>query len=390
MNIRNRYSAAAAVMLLLTAGSVHAETTIEAYYQGEILHNSTGGIDTGGTYLEDAGLTVQTDLEELFGVPDSSIFLYLLWNNHNTFSDRYVGDLQGISNIDAERALRIYELWYELVLSEAVTLRFGLYDLNSEFDAIDTAGFFLNSSHGIGPDYSQSGEAGPSIFPVTSLAARLQWTLSDSSTLRYALLDGVPGDPDDPSKTAIELGDGELHALEFDHVFDGGTRFGIGTWHYSARFDRIDGNGRDDGNAGYYGFVDVPLLSRDDGVDLSAFLRYGVAEDSLNVLDSYIGAGVVVTGLVASRPEDRLGLAVASAQVGGPFKRVAAAAGTRADSSETNIEFSYNAKIRNWLRVQPNIQYVINPGADRTLDDALVIGVRFKLIASGTFRPWHR
>ncbi len=53
-----------------------------------------------------------------------------------------------------------------------------------------------------------------------------------------------------------------------------------------------------------------------------------------------------------------------------------------AESHETNIELSYSAQINDWLRVQPMIQYVMNPGANKTLDNALVFGVRFEMTAS--------
>jgi porin len=32
-----------------------------------------------------------------------------------------------------------------------------------------------------------------------------------------------------------------------------------------------------------------------------------------------------------------------------------------------------------WLSVQPNIQYVINPGADAQIKNATVLGVRFEM-----------
>ena len=37
--------------------------------------------------------------------------------------------------------------------------------------------------------------------------------------------------------------------------------------------------------------------------------------------------------------------------------------------------------LTSWLVVQPNIQYVINPGADAQIKDATVLGVRFELSA---------
>ena len=43
---------------------------------------------------------------------------------------------------------------------------------------------------------------------------------------------------------------------------------------------------------------------------------------------------------------------------------------------ETVIELTYERAIDDRLTVQPDVQYVINPGWDRALDNALVAGVR--------------
>lgn len=360
-----------------------ADPVLEAYYRGDVMHNADGGIKTGSAYLDDMGLTFSAEIGSLFDANEASVFVYLLHNNRATFSDVYVGDLQVVSNIDSEQGTRIYELWYEQRWSDTYSLRVGLYDLNSEFDAIDTAGLFMNSSHGIGGEYAQSGENGPSIFPVTSMAVRFDWALNDASILRLAVLDGVPGDPDDISKTEIKFSsdEGVLTALEYNYVMPGGTRFAAGGWLYSADFDEIDG-GRGDGNAGVYGFVDAPLLaSEPSGLAINGFLRYGVANDDINAIDSYFGAGLVATGLLQQRPDDQFGIAFANVQIGSPFKQAVEDAGGSVDSRESKIEMTYSTQVNDWLRLQPNLQYVMNPGADPALDDALVIGVQFELTA---------
>ena len=55
------------------------------------------------------------------------------------------------------------------------------------------------------------------------------------------------------------------------------------------------------------------------------------------------------------------------------------AAGTPSTSSELTIEASYRAVLTPWLSVQPDLQYIINPGGDAGLRNALVIGVRTQL-----------
>jgi len=382
---------AISIALVFPAVAAAATTHIEAYYTGEVLYNANGGLRTGSAYLDDAGLTVETAFDSATGSAAGTFFVYFLYNNGTTFSPDFVGDIQGISNIDAIEALRIYEFWYEQPLADTVSLRFGLYDLNSEFDSIETPGLFVNSSHGIGADFAQSGVNGPSIFPVTSLAARLSWNVGGGNTLRYALLDGVPGDPDHPSRTAIKLGgdDGGLHVLEYNHQFPSGMRAGLGTWLYTADFAVIDadnpsaGPSRDDGNNGAYGFVELPVYSSaTSGARIDAFLRYGIADDTFNTLDSYLGAGVVATGLLPGRADDKLGFALARASLGSPARQALAADGTATESFELNLELTYSAQVSDWLRLQPNIQYVINPGADPSLDDALVIGFRFEMSTS--------
>lgn len=45
------------------------------------------------------------------------------------------------------------------------------------------------------------------------------------------------------------------------------------------------------------------------------------------------------------------------------------------------IELSYQCQVTPWLIVQPDVQYIINPGGTQDLDNALVVGGR----ASVTF-----
>ena len=233
-------------------------------YIGDLLHNANGGIRNGSAYLQNVDAVFTFDLGRIIGSGAGSLFAYLLWNDASTFSDRYPGDAQGVSNIDAERALRLYELWYEHRPADALSLKIGLYDLNSEFDAVDASALFLNSSHGIIPTYSQTGESGPSIFPVTSLSARLQWKFGKGNLLRYAILDAVPGDPENPSATAVKLSsrEGVLHAVEYNRDFSNALRLGLGAFSYSAEFEAIResdavGNAlKRSGNNGWYGFAE--------------------------------------------------------------------------------------------------------------------------------------
>lgn len=363
--------------------AVGRAVSAEVGYVADLLRNASGGIRNGSAYLQNVDATIALDVGRVFGNGAGSLFAYLLWNDASTFSDRYPGDAQVVSNIDAERALRIFEFWYEHRLTDILSLKFGLYDLNSEFDAVDASALFLNSSHGIIPTYSQTGENGPSIFPVTSLSARLQWEIDRNNVLRYALLDAVPGDPDNPAATAVKLSsrEGVLHALEYNRNFSDALRLGLGAFSYSAEYEAIretdDGGNpvRRDGNAGWYAFAEGSVYSdATRGRTASAFVRYGAANGALNPFDRYIGAGTVLSGFVPGRPDDQIGISMATARCGADYR---AAAG--AERHETAFELTYRAHVHDRIQIQPDIQYIINPGTDRTLENALVIGVRLEL-----------
>jgi len=179
---------------------------LQLTYTGEVMGNVSGGVRRGTRYLDNLDFVFETDMEKLVGWTGAQVHVYGLYNNGKSISD-LAGDTQAVSNIEAgTQAFRLYEAWIDQKIGDRLSVKAGLYDLNSEFDALDAAGLFVSSPHGIGTDFAQSGQNGPSIFPSTSLAARVQWAPAEGWVVRAAVLDGVPGDPDHPGRTAVKLG----------------------------------------------------------------------------------------------------------------------------------------------------------------------------------------
>ena len=359
--------------------------SLSASYKGEARDLVSGGLRTGSAYLDDVDLQLSADLDKTIGWTAAQFFLYGLYNNGHSFSGDRVGDLNGISNIETSvEALRIQEAWVDQSFADGhASLRVGLYDLNTEFDTGEVKSLFLVPSHGIGPDFSQSGQNGPSIFPVTSLAARLNWNFDGGFYARAAVLDGVPGDPAHPKRTTINLSsrDGALLVGEIGLAVEHDRKWSVGVWTYTAAFPDLTTAATHRDNRGGYAAIEQRLMSRDEGCafDLAGSLRLGVADDNINPLSSYLGAGLVATGLFSLRPDDQLGLAVAVANTGAKFRSQVALAGGDPADREINLELTYFADVTEWLSVQPDLQYVINPGADSSVDNAFVVGLRFQV-----------
>jgi porin len=356
---------------------------IEAVLTLDAMENLRGGVNRSGTVLGNADLTFTADTAGAGWWEDGTFFLYLLgdFNFGGLLTDK-VGDLQGTSNIEADPAVKVYEAWYEHRFFEGrLSLLAGLHDFNSEFDVLEYASNFINSSFGISPDISQ---VGPSIFPTTALALRLRARPTPGSYLLAAVYDGVPGDPELPQRTHLRLSehDGVFTALEAGLTRDepgspGYFKLGAGGWILTARVDDFTGQSHDF-NHGFYLIGEKTLFPEgDDGQGLGAFVQFGLADPHRNQIGSYWGAGLRYTGLIPGRDQDVAGLAVASARNGKHFLRFTRDSGmSPAEHAETVIEGTYQAVVRPWLLVQPDVQYVINPGTDPTLGNALVAGVR--------------
>lgn len=336
-------------------GPVLLETT----YTGEVMSNADGGLRRGTRYLDNLDIVLEADLEALTGWRGAELHVYGLYNNGKSISN-LVGDAQAVSNIETgKRKLRLYEAWIDQKFGEHVSLKAGRYDLNSEFDSLETAGLFVGSAHGIGTDIAQTGLNGPSIFPETSLAARLEVKPADGWVLRSAILDGAPGIGGDHG--ALLIGEAEAPVL--------GGRLLLGHWRYTARFDDHLG-GRRRGNAGVYLRGEAPVASGPIG-ELAGFFRVGTANGKLNMFDRFASAGLKLTGPWAE--EDELGLAFATAFTARDY-RTAFGGG----KSETAVELTYRTPLADWFTVQPHVQYVRNPGADPTIGNAIVLGMRFE------------
>ena len=259
-------------------------------YDSAAFANLGGGVRPGGTYTSNLNVRLNIDAAALAGWPDTIAYLDAIWLQGGLPSS-FIGDAQGVSNISAPNTVKLYEAWVQKnFLENQGSLLAGLYDLNSEFYTLQSAGLFLNSSFGIGPEFSQSGVEGPSVFPDTSVGMRLAFKPIEGVVLRAAVLDGVPVDRPNGSRGVFESGDGALFVGEVAFLdrpelratpWSGRFRLGrqallggydqktaIGAWYYTASFADLsekqpDGQPvRHRGSAGFYVLTDQ-LLYRD-------------------------------------------------------------------------------------------------------------------------------
>jgi len=340
-----------------------------------VLGTVSGGRDAGWEAPANFDLLLTIDTAAAGWWHDGSFNVYFLGNAGGDPSTR-TGDYQVASNIEAPDSFKLYEAWYEhRFFDDRVSLLAGLHDVNSEFYVTEHGMLFLNSSFGIGPEIAQGQ---PSMFPTTAPGLRLRVAPSADSYVIAAVYDGVPGDPSDPfgTEVAFDDGDGVFGIGELGLVAHGGRyyKLGVGGWISTAEYLDFGGAAHHD-NVGAYVLGEVDLWRGEEGRGVGVFAQLGCADEALNQTGTYAGAGIDWTGLLPSRPADVAGFAVAHARNGGDFR----AANPGVERAETTLEWTYLIPATPWLNLQPDVQYVIDPGMDPALENAVVVGFRVQV-----------
>lgn len=355
-------------------------------YTGDSWHNTQGGTKRGGRYVSLLSLAGDIHTEQAWGHSGGLVHSELLFGR-GTFGD-IVGEAQAVDNIDfgdKHNAQYLYELWYEQTLNaQGSSIKTGLYDVNSEFYSIDSAGLFINSALGTSQEFAQSGVSGPSVAPLTGLALRGLWAINPGWTLKAAIVDGTPGSHNGEKnnhKPHVQLraSEGALLIAEANYSIQNQHRFGAGKWHYTRRFDEpyTSTSGERAYSEGAYVFADTLLKKKENG-EWRSFASAGMASAAVNQLDSSLRGGVKYTGLLV-KADDELGFAIASAHNGHDYRHHQHRQGTPTNHTETAYEITYRTQVTHWLALQPDIQYIANPSADPNLKNALALGVRFEI-----------
>ena len=328
-----------------------------------------GGLREGERHL---GL-VELALDHVFDVGTREVGVHASGQHvyGGGWSSGWVGDLQAVSNVDADPGTHLLEAWVEVPVDESLSVRFGRYDFNGEFDVVEAGGLFLHSSQGIGAEIAQTGVAGPSIFPRTSLALRVEYAFGEDARARGVALDLEPargaGDRDAP------FFEGPMVALEVERG-TGPRRWKAGAWGFTHSRPRLLEPGRREREYGAYASVEQRF-----GDHWVGYARVGAANERVSRLGTYLGAGLVHEGGLLADRGDVVGLAVAHARNGDDWRRQLRRERLAPEAAETAIELTWRVPFGEHLVLQPDLQYVLDPDTDPSIDDALVLMLRVEL-----------
>jgi porin len=361
-------------------------------YIADFVTNHSGGlkknsdVDTSVSYLSNTDLIVELDTEKAGFWKGGTVHAHF-FNHHGAEpSLNKIGDLQIADNFESNKVTKVYEILYEHsfdLYGTYLSLLIGLHDLNSEFNISEYGLLFINSSFGFNNEISNN--ISVSNFPVAAPSIRIKWEPTENLYFMAEISDGDPGKNEDGFN--LKLSSSKVTFFELGYHFGDQEEsrtmpgsYKLGCWYHTADFDDVrdsDENSdplQHDGNYGLYFIADQMLIPGEGKKGLGAFFQIGGVPDDRNEVDFYVGGGIHYQGIIPTRENDILGLAVAHASISKDLRDV-----ENRDSHETAVELTYRAQVLPWFAIQPGVQTIFNPSADSSLGNAVVSIVRFQI-----------
>jgi porin len=408
---------------------------ISGGYTAEVWGNTTGGLKRGAVYTGLLDFGAMLDFEKLVGWKGASVSTTWLWLSGRDASEDLVGNFLTISNIAGFNTLRMLELWFQQDLfprgddgPPGLSVRVGQLTADGEFVISDYGALFTNGTFGWPAFlYANIPGGGPG-YPMGTLGIRVAANPWEWLTVQSAVFQGNVFDQDvnrhgfrwnlnsDQGYFWINELQARWNLGDEGKGLPGQAKFGA--WFHTADFadpffdesgipladEDSSGNPLTHRwNYGFYWILDQMVYREPGKVERAAgltpegktssktviqvkeepsnqglgwFGRIAFGPQDRNFVGFYFESGLVYTGLIPTRDEDQVGVGFVYAQLTNGARRTLELDGSRGVGAEMVLELTYKAILTPWLYIQPDAQFVINPGATQDLANAFVIGGR--------------
>jgi porin len=362
------------------------------WYMIGLQGNPSGGItrDFDYTGLFDFGLDL--DFETMFGAKGLFLHASGSWASGQDLSQD-VGSLAPVNAVFSGDAIRLFELYLEQQLfDDTLSVRAGRLSVGWEYGLeYDVFTQYLSAAFRLNVFALDDNDENFSVIPFANWGARVRYTPNEHWRFQFSFMNGYPRDfADDQYNGTLfdfEPGQGAFFIAEGSYQWAHTSaerkarpgrmpgRVTLGAYYDTGTFPYVDGSGRTASTLfNVYGIVRQkvwePEPGDERGLDLWTSLVVGGREEIVSVQVFWSG-GALWTGPLAFRPDDTVAVGFASSWVSDGLAGSA--------DNETVLELSYNWNVSEQLTITPDFQYIVNPGGNGAVADAVLLGALFYL-----------
>jgi porin len=359
----------------------------------DLAGNPSGGRSQGETAPGSVELSLFFDLDKIFGLNGGSIFASFSERWGKSLSATYIGNVFSTQQIFGFQTFRVIDVSYQQKLfDDRVELRLGRFATADDFlVSAYNSGFvsnaFCGNPFGILLDtqgmtaYTGTWAALVKLKP-TARSYVMAAVYNGDPTIRANKYHGVDLSLNGPLFVISEVGY-QINGLPGDNQLLGNYK--LGAWYDDAQFTNFESGAKIRGSWGFYGLFDQVLVlfgSPGSNRGLGIFGSVTVAPDpDIQQLPLFVTAGVSARGIFDVRPRDALSFGVASGYFSKELRRAQqkglVPGPPGGQDYETVIELTYRFDFRKGaVFIQPDLQYIIQPGGTGRLNNALVLGAQ--------------
>lgn len=281
-----------------------------------------------------------------------------------------LGDWMGYDGWDSMPFNQISECWYQQKLfKEKLRLKLGKQDANTDFGYLNTGWDFMNLAFSVNPTTPMPTYPYPTFGFVAEVFPK-EW---------LSIKNGIYSKFNTPFNITEIL-------IKPKTKLPG--RYMIGAWEWSDSNGMSAPYAMDSSGASIYnnfnrnygayaGFEQMIYKenkkNNNDMQGLTLFGQAGISPSNKNDMSKYIGAGLHYIGPIPKRDKDRAGIAIANGSFASRLSGVGSDYGARV-GSETVFECFYRIQVNNWFYLQPDIQFIMNPGG--MYQNSTAVGLR--------------
>jgi porin len=370
----------------------------------DVQGNPLGGRHQGLRETNDLGLDVAVDLERLVGWKGGRFDVSLSLRSGTSLTTADIGNVFNVAEICCGHTYRLANVYLEQSLADdVVNIRVGRIATGDEFLTSPLYWNFLQSAI----DGNPGGillNIPFTAYPVATWGARLRVHPVESLSVMAGVYNNDP-----------TLGENGKHGVDWTMrgpllaIAEVGFRlnqgreatglpgnYKVGGFYADGPFPDLfrDVQGGSAAvsdlaplshprNAGFYVLLDQMVYREGGpgtGQGLTPFASLLFSPDvDVNPMPFFVNGGLVYQGPLPSRPLDRAAFGVAYGKFSRQLQRAQRDAQSPPQRYEVALELTYIIQALRWLQVQPDVQYIINPGGTGKIRDALVIGFQLAI-----------
>lgn len=353
-------------------------------YATDLMASVAGGQHRGQAYAGQLSIDVSADLGKLAGLKGLTFDVATDWASGTDLSQD-IGNTFTVAQYFEGTGVRLSNMYLQQSLFDGrVDVKAGRFSTGADFLTSPIDFSFVNEA--LNPILLAVQENVPSVtaYPNTTWGGRVlarpaaAWSLSAGAFYSDPTLDQVTANG---TEFGIKSSAGYFLIGEAGYFVNSERgapglpgRYRVGAYYDSNQYAFLDKPGRQTGNYGVY-VMGEQMVFREGGpgsaIGLSLFgaLIYG-PQESINPMPWFASAGASYQGLVPGRDRDTAAFAVYY----GGFSR-----DLPGQTYELVLEWTYAIAVGRRLTVQPDVQYVINPGGVSSIGNAVVLGVQLAI-----------